>query len=348
MNQNSWWTLSLFFYQKKNDIETGMEGLQIGGLLLLFVIGIGALLQTLGFLPTRLDSFLKTVTLVGIGLSLCFLLLSFFLSYREGFEDKPQGDPMLRWKGIVADLQLDELCAKNTELREKLFQLAKGAPPEEATDQQALEEVNRKWASIGADSLDCLLVQQLSEAKDLSEFALLLQSVDTVFLAQAVGAAKGLRKLLATELEKAQSSTSSEELQTIQPSLEGFVSVCTVEQAAERRKFLRQRRLEDAARTCLLPEEVESSTRIKNPEGVSTEDTLKGAPVSYTTSIEMAEAVIPSADNLQTKLSALLMAYEATRETIPAILRDIQDLQDKIDAKGKAAESGELTKDLVD
>jgi hypothetical protein len=325
-----------------------MEGLQIAGVGLLVAIGLGALLQTVGIFPTRLDSFLKNITIVGIGLSLCFLLLSFFLSYREGFEGEQKTDPMIRWKGIVADLQLEELCTKNRELREKLFQLAKGVPPEEASDEQALEEVNKKWASIGAGSLDCLLIQQVSEAKDSSEFATLLQTVDTVFLAEAVAAAKGLRKLLATELEKAQGSISPDELQTIQPSLEGFVSVCTTEQAAERRKFLRQKRLEDAARTCLLPEEVESSKAIKNPLGVSTQDTLQGAPVSYTTSVEMVQAVLPSTDDLQTKLSALLMAYEATGETIPAILRDIQDLQDKIDAKGKAAESGELVKDLVE
>jgi hypothetical protein len=255
-------------------------------------------------------------------------------------------DPMLRWKGIVADLQLEELCKRNTELRDKVFQTAKGGNPNEVSDEQALAEVKKIWASGGAGSFDCLLVKQLSEAKDYTEFATLLQTVDTVFFAEAVTLAKGLRRLLATELEKAQASTSPEELQTIQPSLEGFVSVCTTEQAAERRKFLRQKRLEDAARTCLLPEEVESSATIKTPEGVSTQDTLKGAPVSYSTSVEMVQAVLPSKDDAQTKLSALLMAYEATRETIPAILRDIQDLQEKMDAKGKAAESGELLKNL--
>ena len=282
----------------------------------LIVVLLGALFQTMNVLPSILDkSFDQAatkLTIVGVLWIVSFLLLMAFLqtlqrANREGFEIPKV---MEQWKQMTETYQFSDVCGLRKRIEEKLIPVEKGSPPT-LTDQQARERVE-KLLSEGTSkgTVNCALLEKVNEAKDIDSFFIAIQEVPDMVLIQVQDTAERMAQLL------------EKQFQTIQDSLnkkEGFVDpsvgICSPEVTEERRKFLRQKKLDEAAQRCLLPEEVP---------------------------LESKETVAA------TKLKKIQDTYDAYMRMSPRkpLLSDIVakslDTEKKIEEKRKAAESGAI------
>jgi hypothetical protein len=293
-----------------------MESYSYGLLTGLIIVLLGALFQTLNVLPTVLDkSFDQAATKITIVVVLWFvsflLLMGFLKSLqqvnREGFQ-LPKG--MEQWKQMTETYQVADVCALKGRIEEKLIPVEKGSPPT-LTDQQARERVE-KLLSDGSSNgaLRCAVYKKVNEAKDIDSFFLAIQQVPDVYLIQVQDTAERMSQLLQKQYDEVMKSLEKKE-GFVDPS----VGICSPEITEERRKFLRQKKLDEAAQRCLLPEEVP---------------------------LESKEAVAAN------KLKKIQDTYDAYIRMSPRkpLLSDVMskslDLERKLEEKKKAAESGAI------
>ncbi len=286
----------------------------------LLIVVLGAVFQTMNVLPTLLDkSFDQAATKLTIVAGLwgaSFLLLMGFLqtlqkANREGFETPKVMD---QWKQMSDTYQVADVCALKGRIEQKLIPVEKGSPPT-LTDQQARERVE-KLLSEGSSSgpLNCAFYQKVNEAKDIDRFFLAIQQVPNTYFIQVQETAERMAQLLQKQYDDVIDSLEKKE-GFIDPS----VGICSPEITEERRKFLRQKKLDEAAQRCLLPEEVP---------------------------LESKEAVAA------TKLKKIQDTYDAyirmspRRPLLSNVMTKSLDLEKKLEEKKKAAESGALLAQL--
>lgn len=236
-----------------------METYQIV-LLALLIIGIGNLIQTFRLKPDFFDRFFdfsaSKITIAGVLLVASAIFVLLFLKQltawnREGFQQKTAMD---MWKEITTTYPLDTLCQLKKRVEDKAFKSFKGAGADQLSDIQAQERVDKVMSeNTTHGSFNCLQFEKLQKAKDIDSFFQEIQEIPSVFLIQAYETAERLHFLLQKQVKNVEDSL--KEVKT-----EGFISpsvgICPAEVIAERRKFLRQKKLDEAAQRCLLPEEV--------------------------------------------------------------------------------------------
>jgi hypothetical protein len=293
-----------------------MESYSYSILTVVGIVLLGALLQTTKVLPTVLDKLFdeaaSNLTVTGILFAVSFLILMGFLqtltrANREGFET---GVPKLldKWKQLTNTYQVADVCALKKRIEEKLIPVEKGSPPT-LTDQQARERVEKMLGS-----LNCTLLEKVNEAKDIDSFFTVIREVPDSFLIQVQDTAERMTQLLQKQYDDVMKSLEKKE-GFVDPS----VGVCSPEITEERRKFLRQKKLDEAAQKCLLPEEVPLESKEKVAEAK-----LKKLQDTYDAYIRMSPG----------------------KPLISSLMERSLDLESKLEAKKKAAESGAILSEI--
>jgi hypothetical protein len=282
----------------------------------LLIVVLGAIIQTMNILPSILDKSFdqaaSKLTVVGVLWFVSFLLLSAFLQTlqrvnREGFEVPKV---MEQWKQMTNTYQIKDVCDLKKRIEEKLIPVEKGSPPT-LTDQQARERVE-KLLSEGTSkgTINCALFGKVNEAKDIDSFFLAIQEVPDTFLIQAQDTAERMAQLLEKQYETIQDSLNKKE-GFVDPS----VGICSPEVTEERRKFLREKKLDEAAQRCLLPEEVP----LESKETVAA-NKLKKIQDTYDAYIRMSPR----------------------KPLLSNVMTESLDIEKKLEEKKKAAESGAI------
>lgn len=293
-----------------------MESYSYGFLVALGIILLGALLQTTKLLPTVLDRFFditaSNLTIVAVLFGVSFLVLIGFLQLltkanREGFAT---GVPQIldQWKEMTNTYQVADVCALKKRIEEKLIPVEKGSPPT-LTDQQARERVEK---ILGP--LNCALVEKVNKAKDIDSFFTAIQEVPDSFLIQVQNIAERMTQLIQKQYDDVMASLNKKE-GFVDPS----VGVCSPEITEERRKFLRQKKLDEAAQRCLLPEEVPLESKEKVAEAK-----LKKLQDTYDAYIRMSPG----------------------KPLISRLMERSLELEAKLEEKKKAAESGAILSEI--
>lgn len=284
------------------------------------VIFIGALLQTFHVFPQFFDTyfdsaaFRSTVALILIAVS--FFFVNLFLNglqrwNREGFENP---SPMTKWKETVDLYQIQQICELKSNIEEKM--IANEKLVNKLNDEQAKETVTKELVK-GTTSglLDCTLFKTVNDAKDIDSFFTALQTVPDGFYVQAHETISTLHKLLVQQTKLIEESLAK---------VEGFVSpsvgICSGEVTEQRRKFLREKKLDEEAQRCLLPEEVPLESK-------------------ETLALKKLEKMQTVFDDYSIK--------SPTKELISELVEKSKQLQAKIEERGKQAESGELLQNLA-
>lgn len=228
----------------------------------LLIIGIGAILQTFHLLPSILDKEFdiaaSKLTIAGVFFVLSGIFLLFFFkqllksnrSIREGFEGQTA---MSKWKELATKYQIVEVCDLKNRIREKMIEVEKGSGAKPLTDEQASEAVDKTFEKgTLTGSLNCAAVKKVDGAGDIDSFFTAIQEVSDNILVQTQETAENLTKLLEDQNKKIDEALKQKNEAFIDMS----VGVCSPEIVEERRKFLRQKKLDEEAERCLLPEEV--------------------------------------------------------------------------------------------
>lgn len=222
-------------------------------LTILGVVLLGCIIQTFHIFPTFFDSYFdETATKLTVGglllVASAGLLMVFLQSLqrlnREGFANE-EPKAMSQWKSIVQTYPIKDVCAIKQLIEEKLIAVEKGTS--KLTDTQAKERV----AKVFGTPLDCNSIETVSKAKDIDSFFTAIQLVPNTLLIQTQETAIRCRLLLQKQYDDVMKSLEKKE-GFVDPS----VGICSPKITEERRKFLRQKKLDEAAERCLLPEEV--------------------------------------------------------------------------------------------
>jgi hypothetical protein len=215
---------------------------------------VGALVETLvpGLISEKMKGNLTALTIgtLGILFSCLFLMLFLKLRIREGFED---ADYVTRWKTMLTNNKVKEICALYTEIYEKIYTVEKGGPPDTVkTDAQAREATDAIFRTVlKVNPVNCKEVDTIqSKTNTLDGFYLAIQKAPDSFFAQVYDTALGCRKLLLQKLLDKKIADKKRE--------EAFQdkSLCTDAQAEERRESMKRKPLSTDAQTCLLVEEI--------------------------------------------------------------------------------------------
>ena len=235
----------------------------------LAIVAVGALLQTFKVFPTFFDTYFDW-TASKMTISLILLAVSFFVlmgllqllirSNRGGFGNEGFETPkvMDQWKQLSETYKLSDICALKARIEEKVFAVEKGAPPNQSTDAQARERVDKLFSEkTSSGPLNCSLLKPVDEAKDIDTFFVEIQKLPDTVLIQAHETAERMYSLLQ---KQSGDLTNALDKKDAVGKEEGFVDpsvgICSPEIVEERRKFLRQKKLDEQAQRCLLPEEV--------------------------------------------------------------------------------------------
>lgn len=225
---------------------------------------IGALIETFlpGFFSEKAKSLFTLTTIVIIGVLLSFLLLMWFLKLRvrEGFEDNSY---LSRWKRLMEENRVSEVCDVYNEIYEKLYTVEKGAPPLEVkTDAQAREAVDAKFAKLmTVKTVSCKDIQELNESNRLDTFYENITKIPQNIFIQVYQTAIASRALLKETYENIQNSEEKAKDKAANLSEEGFEDLsdkplCEDKAAVERKAYLERKPLSPEAEKCLLAEEV--------------------------------------------------------------------------------------------
>lgn len=291
-----------------------MESYSYGVLIALGIVFIGALIQTTNVLPTVLDKMFdkaaSNLTMIAVLFCLSLLLVMGFLqtltkANREGFEVSQILD---KWKQMTNTYQVADVCGLKKRIEEKLIPVEKGSPPT-LTDQQARERVEKLLGT-----LNCEQIQKVNEAKDIDSFFTAVQEVPTTVLIQVQDVAERMTQLLQKQYDDVMKSLEKKE-GFVNPS----VGICSPEITEERRKFLRQKKLDEASQRCLLPEEVPLESKEKVAEAK-----LKKIQDTYDAYIRMSPG----------------------KPLISSLMSKSLELEAKLEAKKKAAESGAILSEI--
>lgn len=285
-----------------------------------------AIIQSRKYLPDifteTLDTFLGKMTIGSLMLLMVFVyVLPLSMRIREGFANEPT-DPIKTWGTMVNTYGLKDLCAVIQAVQAKMAVLEKGAPPEQLTDDQARELVKANFAAnIPSGPFSCSKFNQLNVDSDTDRFYMNIQGIPDTYLVQAYETAVYCQKQYATQLDTVKKSLNVKNAPTVDLPLESFadMNVCSPEVSAERRKFQQEKKLQQEAQLCILPEEVPTETKEKQ-----------------------------ITDKLN-KLNDEYLKYIAVNNVnvdIPSIVAKCQKLALQIEDYGNKAQSGALVKDI--
>ena len=210
---------------------------------------LGALLETYqpGFFSETFKRNMSAMTLgmLGIVLSMLGLMLFLKLRVREGFESK---DLVQASKDLLRTYKLKEICAMYTDILNKLILLEKGPPPSSVTDAQARERAEKRFQNLmQSPLLSCKQVQDIESASTLDSLFEAMVNIDKNLLVQAYETAVASRELVLQQYNQVQEAKSRK--------IEAF-TVCTREEADERRKRREQQEKERSLERCVLPETI--------------------------------------------------------------------------------------------
>ena len=284
----------------------------------LLIIAIGAILQTFHLLPTILDKdfdnaasklTVAAVFFVLSGIFLLFFLQQLLKSNREGFQGQTAMDKL---KEMSNKYQIVEVCSLKDRIREKMIQVEKGGGDKPLSEEQASEAVEKTFEQgTLTGSVNCAIVKKVDSAADMDGFFTVIQEVSDNLLVQTQETIEGIVKLLDDQNKKIDDA--------LQAKNEAFidmkVGICSPEVVEERRKFLREKKLDEEAERCLLPEEVP---------------------------FESKDAAA------KTKIQRIQETYDSYIRTFPQkltigeLLQKAKDAEDKLNKRKQEAESGAL------
>lgn len=277
-----------------------------------FIALIGSLLETYqpGFFSEVFKQNMSAITLgsVGILFSLLALLILVRPRVREGFET----DGFIQQaKNLVKIYKLTEICSIYTDIFDKLVTLEKGPPPSIVTDAQARERAEKTFQGLMKSTLlPCKQVQDIVSASTLDALFEAMANVDNNLLVQAFETALASRELIIQQYTKVQKAKNQK--------VEAF-TVCTREQADERRQKQKEQEKSRALEKCQLAEEISQ----KDKEQL-----------------------------IQVKFAFLMSNLEAhkkqfqIKETLQKILDDYKYYKTELDKDKQAAENGTFAKTL--
>lgn len=285
--------------------------------IIIAVIVVGALIQTLHLAPSVFDrafdiaasKMMIAFALLGVSLVLVLLFLKGLNRWnREGFQTKTAIDS---WKELVDTYQLRQVYEVKKRMEDRVFVSIKGSPPDQLSDTQARERTDKLF---NKGSLNCTLFNKTLDAKDIDTFFVAIQELPNEFLIQAYETIEHIRNLLKEQVKNLRTQQSK-----MRNGVEGFidpsVGICSAEIVQERRKFLRQKKLDEAAQRCLLPEEVPFESK----------DTI--------------------AQNIVTKISDTYLNYMRSppgRPTFDNLLKESLSLEAELNKAQDDAQSGKL------
>ncbi len=225
-------------------------------IILTVVLGIvllGAAIQTFHLFPTFFDTYfdktastltVSAILLVVSGLVLQQILQAYTRWNREGFEDTPKKPTAMDlWKQMTETYSIPAVCSIQQQISAKLIPVEK--QENKLTDQQAKERVAKLFP------LNCELLNPVNKAKDIDTFFTTVQMIPNTLLVDVYQTAEKATQLLEKQYKDIQDA-----LQKKEGFVDPSVGICSPEITEERRKFLREKKLDEAAQRCLLPEEV--------------------------------------------------------------------------------------------
>jgi hypothetical protein len=261
-----------------------------------------------GFFSETFKRNMSAITLgsVGILFSLLALLLLVRPRVREGFQSPDFVDQA---KTLVKTYKLTEICSIYTDIFDKLLALEKGPPPSTVTDAQARERAEKTFQGLMKSRLlSCKQVQELASASTVDAVFEAMATLDNTLLVQAFETALASRELIIQQYNKVQQAKNQK--------VEAF-TVCTREQAEERRKEQDQQEKARALEKCKLPEDISQAEK----------DQI-----------------------LKTKFSVLVSNLDAhkkqfqLKESLQKILDDYNYYKNDLEKDKQAAQSGTLVK----
>lgn len=295
-----------------------MEPLSIAGLTLALFLLLGAALQSSHLFPNFFNKefdFLASKLLVAAILLACaFGFIQLFLKTREGFQTETTPTAMDSWKKMTDLYQIEEVCKLKKQLEAKIFPIEKGSPPNQLSDQQARERTEKVFTEkTSHGSVNCEAFEKVQKAKDIDTFFVAVQELPNTFLIQVYETAERANNLLTDKVKEIDSALAKKTEGFVDPS----VGVCSPEIVEERRKFLREKKLDEAAQRCLLPEEVPFESKDK----VAAQKVKK----------------------IQDAYDAYIRMYPG-KLTFDELLLQSKQAGAKLEEKKKAAESGDIFK----
>lgn len=276
-----------------------MGPLSTGGWIGLGLLLLGAGIQTVNptFFDKKFDQTAFKLTasilllLASVGL-LTFFLQSVVRYTREGFTDTPKA--MVEWKNLSDLYSIPAVCSIQKQIQDKLIPVEKQT--NQLTDQQAKERVEKLFP------LNCESLEPVNQANDIDTFFTTVQMLPNTILIQVYETAEKATQMLEKQTKEIQSA-----LQTKEGFVDPSVGICSPEVTEERRKFLREKKLDEAAQSCLLPEEVP----FEKKETVAL-DKVKKIQETYDAYLRMAPNK-PLLSDLVTKSQELLKGLEETK-----------------------------------
>ena len=297
-----------------------MEDYWIVLFIVLGVVIIGSLIQTFHLMPTFFDIYFdktaSTITACAILLFISVVILQELLQAlsrwnREGFQNE-EPEAMKLWKEMTQTYQVKEVCSIQQQIMDKLIPVEKVT--NNLTDRQAKERVEKQFSEGTSNgTVNCAFVDRVSQAKDIDSFFTEIQLVPNTFLIQVQETAQKSAQLLQKQYDDVMKSLKKEGF------VDTSVGICSPEITEERRKFLREKKLDEEAQRCLLPEEVP----FEKKETVAM-DKVKKIQSTYDAYLRLG------------KKAPLLSDLVTTS----------QDLLKKLEDLKKKAESGEILKEV--
>ena len=263
-----------------------------------------------GFFSETFKRNMSAITLGSLGILISLMALLFLVRprVREGFETSTF---VQQASDLVKTYKLTEICAIYTDIFDKLVAFEKGAPPSTVTDAQARERAEKTFQGLMKSTLlPCKQVQDLASATTFDAVFEAMANLDNNLLVQAFETALASRDLIIQQYTKIQQAKNQK--------VEAF-TVCTREQADERRKEQDQQEKKRALDKCQLPEEIKQADKEKI---------------------------------LKTKFTVLVSNLDAhkkqfkLKESLQKILDDYKYYKDELDKDKQAAENGTFVKTL--
>lgn len=201
---------------------------------------------------------------------------------------------MVEWKNLSDLYSIPAVCSIQKQIQDKLIPVEKQT--NQLTDQQAKERVEKLFP------LNCESLEPVNQANDIDTFFTTVQMLPNTILIQVYETAEKATQMLEKQTKEIQSA-----LQTKEGFVDPSVGICSPEVTEERRKFLREKKLDEAAQSCLLPEEVP----FEKKETVAL-DKVKKIQETYDAYLRMAPNK-PLLSDLVTKSQELLKGLEETK-----------------------------------
>jgi hypothetical protein len=240
------------------DVPTG-RNMQTVYFALVVLFGLGIVGGAIELFAPGLISDKMSELLVALSIGTLLLAVSFFFLIlllkgptREGFASQ---DPMSRWV-LFYETSGKRLCDFYTEIYQSILKVEGGVAPNTVPEAQARERtMDMMKKKMGSGPVSCAKIEALYRAakkEDLDTFFTELQPLPNSFLVQVYDTAVGCKELLIENYNRIMAS--------LQRRSEGFVDaktpVCSPDVTEQRRKFLREQKLSEEMKQCLLPEEV--------------------------------------------------------------------------------------------